>query len=148
MRKIGSIIVSLSLATGLSLAVTAGAMAAEERTVQQSGRASYYHDKHQGRKTASGQRFDQRKPTAASNSLPLGSKATVTNTQTGKSVDVEITDRMKSRRGVDLSKSAAAEIGLDRRQGTAPVKIEAKPSEQPTEQLKGAVEQRAANRRR
>jgi rare lipoprotein A len=94
------------------------------------GKASVYHDRFQGRKTATGETFSQHKLTAASRDLPLGSKATVTNRQNGKSVDVEVNDRgpYVDGRVIDLSKTAAKQIGVDK-QGVAPVIIEAKPPE-------------------
>ena len=53
----------------------------------------HYGGDFHGKKTANGEIFDQNKMTAASKELPLGSKATVTNEETGKSVDVKINDR-------------------------------------------------------
>jgi len=63
--------------------------------------------------------------------LPLGTEATVTNLETGKSVEVEINDRGPYTKGrdLDLSRKAAKEIGM-KEDGAAPVKLEAKvPSE-------------------
>lgn len=88
------------------------------------GKASVYSDKFQGRKTASGAHFNQHELTAASKDLPLGSKAKITNKKTGKSTTVKITDRgpyVKGRK-IDLSKSAAKEIGMDTK-GIEDVKI-------------------------
>ena len=70
--------------------------------------ASYYAEKFHGRRTASGQRFDMHKMTAAHKKLPFGSKIRVTNESNGKSVIVEVNDRgpfVKSRE-IDLSKKA------------------------------------------
>lgn len=94
------------------------------------GKASVYHDHFQGRKTATGEIFSQHKLTAASRDLPLGSKATVTNRENGKSVDVEVNDRgpYVDGRVIDLSKTAAKQIGVDK-QGVVPVIVEAKPPE-------------------
>jgi rare lipoprotein A len=65
-------------------------------------------------KTASGERMDPSKLTAAHKSLPFGTKLTVTNPKNGKSVVVRINDRGPFTRGrtLDLSKAAAAQIGL------------------------------------
>jgi rare lipoprotein A len=95
------------------------------------GHASIYHDRFQGHKTASGEVFSQNKLTAASPDLPLGSKATVTNRENGKSVDVEVNDRgpYVDGRVVDLSKTAAKQIGVDKKEGVAPVIVEEKPPE-------------------
>jgi len=90
-----------------------------------SGKATYYPDRLNGHKTASGKEFNQSEHTAASNKLPLGTTAKVTNLKTGKSTDVTITDRGPAlgHRKIDLSKKAAHEIGLNRKEGVTPVKI-------------------------
>ncbi len=87
------------------------------------GLASFYGARHQGRITASGRRFDARALTAASHSLPLGTRVRVTALATGRSVVVTITDRMDARRRVlDLSRRAAQDLGILRR-GVAMVVI-------------------------
>lgn len=98
-----------------------------EPVIEQTGEASWYGKDFQGKKTASGETFDQHDLTAAHPTLPLGTEATVTNLETGKSVDVEINDRGPYTKGhdIDLSKEAAKEIGM-KKDGAAPVKIEAK----------------------
>lgn len=95
--------------------------------VVQVGEASWYGKKFHGKETASGETFNQHGLTAAHPTLPMGTKAKVTNLETGKSVGVEINDRGPYRKGrdIDLSKEAAKEIGM-RKDGAAPVKIEAK----------------------
>ena len=97
-----------------------------EPIVEQVGEASFYGDDFQGKKTASGERFDQNDLTAAHPTLPLGTNATVTNLETGNSVDVKINDRGPRAKGrdIDLSKGAAKELGMTK-DGVAPVKIEA-----------------------
>ena len=94
--------------------------------VEQVGEASFYGDGFHGKKTASGERFDQNDLTAAHPTLPLGTNATVTNLETGNSVDVKINDRGPHAKGrdIDLSKGAAKELGMTK-DGVAPVKIEA-----------------------
>lgn len=81
---------------------------------RQVGKASWYGHKFHGRKTASGQRFDQNKLTAAHRKLPLGTRIKVTNLENGKSVRVEVTDRGPYKRGrvLDLSKAAAHRLGM------------------------------------
>jgi rare lipoprotein A len=78
------------------------------------GLASFYADKYQGRRTSSGEVFDQQKMTAAHKSLPFGTKLKVTNPDNGRSVVVTINDRGPFVRGrvLDLSKAAASKIGL------------------------------------
>jgi len=92
---------------------------------QASGLASYYADKLQGRKTASGERFDQNARTAAHRTLPFGTKVKVTNTKNGKSVTVRINDRGPFVKGriIDLSRSAFARIG-NPASGLIPVRVE------------------------
>jgi rare lipoprotein A len=46
-------------------------------------------------------------------------------------------------RVIDLSKEAASKIGITPEDGLAPVKVEARPSSQPTEELKEAVREKA-----
>ena len=87
--------------------------------------ASFYHDKFNGRKTASGEIFSNRKLTAAHITLPFGTVIQVTNLRTGKSVEVRINDRgpFHSSRALDLSKAAFDSIGNTAR-GTMPVEYE------------------------
>jgi rare lipoprotein A len=77
------------------------------------GQASYYSNKFNGRKTASGEIFDQKKLTCACNILPLGSYIKVTNLRNHKSVIVKVNDRIhpKMKRLVDLSRSGAQKLG-------------------------------------
>jgi rare lipoprotein A len=98
------------------------------------GVASVYSDKLNGKKTASGKTFKQNHPTAASRDLPLNSKAKVTNLKTGRSTEVTITDRgpFKKGRTIDLSKSAAQQIGVDKKDGVAPVEVKPLPTPEST----------------
>ena len=100
---------------------------AEKSKSTQVGEASYYGPGFHGKETASGETFNQNKPTAAHPTLPLGTEAEVTNLETGKSVEVEINDRGPSAdgRAIDLSKGAARKLGISRKEGTAKVKVEA-----------------------
>jgi len=77
--------------------------------------ATYYVS---GRRTASGQVFDSGGYTAAHRTLPFGSRVTVTNPESGKSVTVVINDRGPFTRGVtiDLARGAARAIGMYRTQ--------------------------------
>jgi len=92
----------------------------------QIGTASYYSDKFDGGRTASGERFDQDDLTCAHGSLPFGCRIRVTNLRNNKAVEVKVNDRggfSKHGRVVDLSKAAAKEIGMVGT-GTAKVKVE------------------------
>ena len=96
--------------------------------VKQIGEASWYGHAHDGKRTASGELFNAKKMTAAHRTLPLGTKAVVTNLETGKSAVVRVNDRgpyVKGRK-IDLSRAAALEIGMYKK-GVAKVKIEASP---------------------
>lgn len=88
----------------------------------QSGMASWYGPGFQGRKTASGERFNTNALTAAHRHLPFGTRVRVTNNSTGRSVIVRINDRgpFHGNRIIDLSKSAASAIGMG---GTASVSL-------------------------
>jgi rare lipoprotein A (peptidoglycan hydrolase) len=101
---------------------------AEAPKVKQVGNASWYGPAHDGKETASGDTFDQKKLTAAHRTLPLGSKAVVTNLKTGQSVTVTINDRGPYAKGrkIDLSRAAAQKIGMSAK-GIAKVKIETTP---------------------
>lgn len=83
-------------------------------TVLGRGSASYYAAKFNGRRTASGERFDNGEMTAAHRTLPFGSLVRVTNPATGSSVVVRINDRGPFTRGrmIDVSRAAADELGL------------------------------------
>jgi hypothetical protein len=82
--------------------------------------ASWYGPGFQGRKTASGAVYDQEKMTAASRTLPFGTKVLVQNPHNGKVCAVVINDRgpYVHGRGLDLSHAAARHLGIS---GIGPV---------------------------
>ena len=86
------------------------------------GQASFYGRGLQGRRTASGERFDRKALTAAHPTLPFGTLVQVENLITGRSVVVRINDRGPFARGriIDLSEAAGSLIGL---RGVGPVQI-------------------------
>jgi rare lipoprotein A len=88
------------------------------------GLASVYSEQLNGKRTASGERYDSGGLTAAHRTLPMGTEIKVTNRDNGKSVRVRINDRGPHVKGriIDLSSSAAAAIGL--RIGVARVRLE------------------------
>jgi peptidoglycan lytic transglycosylase len=89
----------------------------------ESGVASYYGAALQGRRTASGTRFDQNNLTAAHPWLPFGTRLRVTVGGSERSVVVVVTDRLYSqRRIVDLSAAAARKLGMVQR-GLATVSL-------------------------
>jgi rare lipoprotein A len=89
------------------------------------GVASWYGPGFNGKRTANGEVYDQEDLTAASNTLPLGTRALVTNLSNGRSVEVRINDRgpFVKRRQIDLSHGAAAVLGIVN-PGTARVRID------------------------
>lgn len=90
------------------------APSAPVETVVGQGSASYYADRFEGRRTASGERFDNDELTAAHRTLPFGTKVRVTNVASGRSVVVRINDRGPFTRGrmIDVSRAAADQLGL------------------------------------
>ena len=94
------------------------------------GQASWYGPGFSGKKTASGDVFDEEKLTAAHKTIPLGSRAKVTNLANGKSVEVEINDRgpFVPGRIIDLSQAAAQALGIIDR-GTAKVRVDVLPDD-------------------
>lgn len=95
------------------------------------GVASFYADRFAGRKMADGTRMDPHGDNAASRTLPLGTRARVTNLQTGQSALVTIRDRGPYVRGriVDLSPATARLVGITAKDGLA--KVEVTPIELP-----------------
>jgi rare lipoprotein A len=108
----------------------AAASAPHPRPLDRSGRArvgkaSYYSHRFAGRTMADGQKMDPQDDNAASKTLPLGTRARVTNLETGRSATVTIQDRGPYAKGriIDLSPATAREIGIDHHDGVAPVVV-------------------------
>ena len=81
--------------------------------VYQTGTASFYANKFEGRKTASGETFRQDSLTAAHKSLPFGTKLKVTNLSNDSVVIVRVNDRLgNSSRVIDLSLKAAQQLNF------------------------------------
>lgn len=89
------------------------------------GIASHYGGKFNGRKTATGEIYDDRLYTAASKTLPIPSYAVVTNLSNGRQVIVRINDRGPyiGNRKIDLSSAAARQLGMYHK-GVSRVRIE------------------------
>ncbi|MEO8412416.1 MAG: septal ring lytic transglycosylase RlpA family protein [Ginsengibacter sp.] len=104
---------------------TTKAKRTHKKIVIKYGTASYYAQKFNGRRTASGEIFRSTKYTAACNVLPFNTWIKVTNLKNHKSVIVKVNDRLhtKNKRLVDLSKVAAQKLGYFGR-GLTRVKIE------------------------
>ncbi|MDA8094213.1 MAG: septal ring lytic transglycosylase RlpA family protein [Betaproteobacteria bacterium] len=81
------------------------------------GIASFYSNDFAGKLTASGERYDPHKLTAASRRFPLGTRVRVRNLANGRSVVVLINDRGPYLDGrlIDLSERAARRLGMLKR---------------------------------
>ena len=114
------------LLAGLLLVAAAGCAIARPLlgSREQVGLASYYAAEFQGRRTASGERFDRRRMTAAHPWLPFGTWVRVDNLENGRRVVVRINDRGPHKRGriIDVSEEAARRLGFVRR-GIARVRL-------------------------
>jgi len=90
----------------------------------QRGTASWYGANHQGKRTASGEKFNMNDLTAAHKTLPMGSFVKVKSLTTGKTITVRINDRGPFAKGriIDVSKAAAQKLGFIKR-GTDRVEI-------------------------
>jgi rare lipoprotein A len=97
----------------------------KEAQYKQIGIASYYHSKFNGRKTSSGQIFNNDSLTAAHKTLPFGTKVLVRNLKNDSFVTVRINDRLPSasKRIIDLSVAAARKLNFIRA-GLVKVSIE------------------------
>jgi rare lipoprotein A len=95
----------------------------------QTGLASYYSRRFDGKKTAGGTTFSNDELVAAHASYPLGTVVRVTNLENGDSVDVRITDRGASRRSrrqgviIDVSQAAAKRLDM-KKDGRVRVRVE------------------------
>lgn len=88
------------------------------------GTASFYHNKFNGRLTATGETFRNSGYTAASNHFALGTYVKVTNKKNGNIVYVKINDRMgHPSRVIDLTERAAIDLNF-KNSGTTKVSIE------------------------
>lgn len=107
---------SVATATAVSVIVTissGGAVKAKQPALTtQSGTATYYAKRFQGKKTASGVRFNQDALMAAHHKWPFGTVVRVVNPDNKRSVEVRIVDRLarRSRAVIDLSRKAAREL--------------------------------------
>jgi rare lipoprotein A len=91
-------------------------MVAPRQAVER-GLATYYADGLAGRPTASGAPYDPRAFTCAHRRWPFGAVLRVTALDSGRSVEVTVTDRgpWVEGRVVDLSRAAAESLGMLRR---------------------------------
>lgn len=99
---------------------------------KQIGEASIYSPKLAFKEMANGKKMNPNNDNAASKTLPIGTKAKVTNLETGQSTLVTIEDRGPYVKGriVDLPPGKAEEIGITLKEGVA--KVEVAPIEVPS----------------
>jgi rare lipoprotein A len=132
----------IALAAGTALGLASVQLVAHSSAREQRGWASWYGPGFAGRPTASGEHFSPQALTAAHRSLPLGTRALVTNLETGQQVEVKINDRGPfadpGRRVIDLSEAAAKQIGVVRR-GVAPVRVTVMDPTQPRQGMPARV---------
>lgn len=112
-------LLAVVVAPAIAFAQAAATKPKIERPVQEipgpeTGIASVYSGDLEGQLTASGQRYDSNRMTAAHRTLPLGTRIKVTDPATGTSVRVVVNDRWGGGPGrvVNLSRRAAEEVGL------------------------------------
>ncbi len=98
----------------VSVVLVTSSWASAATPAGESGLAAVYSTKLQGRKTASGERYDRNQLTTAHPSLPFGTRVKVTRADNGKSVILRVNDRGPREPGriVDISSAAARRIGL------------------------------------
>lgn len=103
-----------------------GASKGAYSSYDKSATASYYADKFNGKKTASGETFSNNKYTAAHRKIAFGTKIKVTNKANGKSVVVTVNDRgpFSAGKDIDLSKKAFMQITDNKNHGEIKVTIE------------------------
>ncbi len=96
----------------------------DEKCIQ-IGKASYYADKFNGRKTASGEVFSNDSLTCAHKSLKFGTVLLVKNIKNKRTIEVRVNDRLgkTSPHLIDLTKHGAKELDF-LKQGIASVEIE------------------------
>ena len=88
---------------------------ADGDTIGLHGQASFYGRGFQGRKTSTGERFDVKDFTAASNRFPLGSSVAVRRLDNDRCAIVKVNDRMHAKhrqRVIDVSRGVAEYLGM------------------------------------
>lgn len=91
----------------------------------ETGVASWYGPKFDGKATANGEIFDMNEVSAAHRTLPMPSRVRVVNLDNGRSLALRVNDRGPFARGriIDVSRRAAQLLGF-RYRGTARVRVE------------------------
>lgn len=122
--KLALLLVLIVIIIGAFLSSCAKQMAVRP-TFSTTGLASWYGPRFHGKRTASGERYNQNALTAAHKTLPFGTMVRVINLANDREIIVRINDRGPFVRGriIDLSRKAAKELAMTR-SGTARVRIE------------------------
>lgn len=110
----------------LGLTLRAQNYSTNDTTTEYPNKGTFYHNRFVGRKTASGEIFDQNRFTAAHWRIKLGTLVMVTNRNTGKQVIVKVNDRCPKRGVFDMTRRAAHGIGI---RGCQPVTVRLLPPE-------------------
>lgn len=94
--------------------LAAALLCAFSPALAETGMASYYGPGFHGKRTASGERFNQNANTCAHRRKAFGTYLTVTDTKTGRSIVCRVTDRGPFVRGriIDLSVASAKALGI------------------------------------
>ena len=99
---------------------------------REDGLASWYGPSFHGKRTASGEKYNQKALTCAHKTLPFGTKVLVTNLKNNRSAILKVNDRgpFSDKRLIDISKAAAIDIGIIG-PGTGKVRVVALTDEKP-----------------
>ncbi len=123
--KMGAVKRSIVITLCLFASACAQRSIRKSAAIDTEGLASYYGPNLHGKRTASGEIFNQNALTAAHRSAPFGTCMSVTNLENGQDVEVRVNDRgpFVRDRIIDVSKAAAVKLGMIAR-GVARVRIE------------------------
>lgn len=110
----------LALLLGTNLLVWAQNYQPNDTVTEYPVKGTYYHYKFEGRKTSSGEVFDQNLFTAAHWKIKLGTYIMVTSKNTGQQVIVKVNDRCPRKGIIDMTRRAASSIGI---KGCQPVTV-------------------------
>jgi len=135
-RRLGrtaAALITAALLTGCARGPLTSVPPPEPIPAGEEGIASWYGPGFHGRRTTSGEIYNQHDLTAAHRTLPLGTRVAVTNLHNGRVANVRINDRgpFVEERIIDLSHAAALKLDMIEA-GTAKVRIELVGSELPT----------------
>jgi len=115
----------LLLVSVLTLSALSAIGVVAPQSAEEEGMATFYSDRPEGRKTASGEVYDKRALTAAHPRYAYGTRLRVTNLANGKSAVVTVNDRTKrTAQGViEVTPRVAGLLGFAKA-GSARVRVE------------------------